>query len=75
MLVVKLEVAIFREYRLLELLQAYLPALLDHRVEHVVLLVATSKELVALTVVDVQKIVRVLSGILDQLLGEWPKPY
>ena len=41
--------------------------------KQVVLLVATANELVALTVVDVEEIVGVLAGILDQLWGEGPK--
>ena len=73
MFVVKLEVAIFREDWLLILLQAQLPALVDDRSKQVVLLVATAKQLVALTVIDVEEIVGVLTGVLDQLWGEWPE--
>ena len=72
-LIVQLEVAVFRKYRFLELLQAELRALVDDRMKQVVLLVATANELVALTVVDVEEIVCVLTGILDQLRGEGPK--
>ena len=72
-LIVELEVAVFRKNWLLKLLQAELRALVDDRMKQVILLVATANELVALTVVDVEKIVGVLTGILDQLWGEGPK--
>ena len=71
--VVELEVAIFREDWLLILLQAQLPALVDDRMEQIVLFVATAKQLVTLTVIDVEEVVSVLTGILDQLRGEWPE--
>ena len=72
-LVVELEVAIFRKDRFLKLFQAELRALVNDRMKQVVLLVATANELVALTVVDVEEIVGILTGILDQLWGEGPK--
>ena len=71
--VVELEVAIFREDWLLILLQAQLPALVDDRMKQVVLFVATAKQLVTLTVIDVEEVVSVLTGVLDQLRGEWPE--
>ena len=69
--VIELEVAIFREDWLFILLQAQLPALIDDCMKQVVLLVATAKQLIALAVVDVEEIVGVLTGVLDQLWGEW----
>ena len=72
MLVVKIEVAIFGEHWLFILLQTQLPALIDDNTELIVLFVATANELVTLTVVDVEKIVSVFTGILDQLWGEGP---
>ena len=41
--------------------------------KQIVLLVTTANKLVALTVVDVEEIVGVLTGILDQLWGEGPE--
>ena len=41
--------------------------------EEVALLVAAANQLVALTVVDVEKVVGVLTGVLDQLGWEWPE--
>ena len=70
MFVVKFEVAILSEERLLVLLETELSALVDHGMEEVVLLVATANELVPLTVVDVKEVVRVLTSILEQLWGE-----
>ena len=67
-LVVKVEVAIFREDGLFVLLQTQLPALIDHRMEQIALFVATANELIALAIVDIEKIVSVLTSILDQLL-------
>ena len=72
-LIIQLEVAIFREDRLLKFLQAELRALVDDRMKQIVLFVATANKLVALTVIDVEEIVGVLTSILDQLWGEGPE--
>ena len=71
--VVKLEVAILREERLFVLLQTDLPALVHDRTEEVVLLVSTANQLVPLTVEDVEEVVSVLTSVLEQLWGEWPR--
>ena len=71
--VVEVKVALFRVERFFILFQTQLPALIDNGVEEVVLLVATTNQLVALAVVDVQEIVGVLAGVLDQLRWEWPE--
>ena len=70
--VVELQVPVFRVQWLLILLQAQLPALVDDGMKEIVLLVATTNQLVALTVVDVEKVVCVLAGVLDQFEWEWP---
>ena len=70
MFVVKFEVAILSEERLLVLLETELSALVDHSMEEVVLLVATANELVPLTVVNVEEVVCVLTSVLEQLWGE-----
>ena len=72
MFVVELQVPVFRVQWLLVLLQAQLPALVDHGMKEIVLFVAATNQLVALTVVDVEKVVGVLAGVLDQFEWEWP---
>ena len=71
MLAIKEEVAIFREDGLLVLLQTQLPALIDDHTELVVLFIATTNELIPLAIVDIEKIVCVLTSILDELFGKW----
>ena len=68
-LVVESEVVTLREQGFLVLYQAYVPTPVQNGMEKVVLLVATTNQLIAHPVIDVEQIVSVLSGILDQFRG------
>lgn len=51
--------------------QAYLPTRLVDAFQQIRLSVRRSEQIVAHHVVDIEQIVRVLSRVLDQLLGKW----
>ena len=72
MLVVQPEVGIFSKQWLLISLETNISTSIKHRVEQVVLLVATTNQLISHAVVDVQEIVSVLTSILGHLGREGP---
>ena len=72
MLVIKLQVAVLREFWFLVLPQTHLLAPPPHGVEQVVGLVSSTNKLIPHAVVDVQEVVGVITGIPFHLFGEGP---
>ena len=68
-LVVESEVVTLREQGFLVLYQAHVPTPVQNGMEKVVLFVATTNQLIAHPVIDVEQVVSVLSGIFDQFRG------